>query len=141
MHISLVTLGVRDLAASTAFYEAMGWRVSSDSVPDQVTFLVGGGVVIGLFGWDALALDAHLPTGSGEHFRGTSLAINLPDPATVDEVIAKAGELGAEIVKAPRSVFWGGYSGYFRDLDGHLWEVAHNPGWPLDEHGQVRLPV
>lgn len=138
--ITLVTLGVRDLAAATDFYVAWGWEPSSLSVPGQVSFFRTGTCALGLFGWDDLAEDANLsPEGDG--FRGVSLAQNLPDQTAVDARFAAGISAGATVVKEPEEVFWGGYSGYLADLDGHLWELAHNPGWPLRDDGGVDLPV
>lgn len=139
-HVSLITLGVDDLDAATAFYEAMGWVRSPASVEGEVAFMVGGAVVLGLFGAQALAADAGVPD-VGRAPGGVALAMNLPSQAAVDEAMATARGAGATIVKAPQHAEWGGYSGYFADLDGHLWEVAHNPGFPLSEDGRVTLPV
>ncbi len=136
--ISLVTLGVADVARSTAFYEKLGWKRSSAS-QDAITFIRLKGVVLGLFSRDALAHDAgveNTPAG----FSGVTLAHNVTSPAGVDAVYKFALSCGATAVKAPEKVFWGGYSGYFADPDGHLWEIAHNPFAPLDEHGHMILP-
>ena len=137
-NISIVTLGVEDLAASTAFYESIGWRNTTAS-QDSVTFLQGHSVVLGLYGRAALAEDAEVdPAGSG--FRGVSLAINLESEAAVDAFFDKAVSCGAAATKKPQKVFWGGYSGYFSDPDGHLWEVAFNPFFQGDvSTGQLSL--
>ncbi len=138
LRLSLVTLGVADIARATAFYEALGLTRGAAS-NDAVTFFDMDGVILGLYGREALAEDAEVsPDGHG--FRATSLAWNLADRPAVDAAFRHAVALGATPVKAPREVFWGGYSGYFADLDGHLWEVAHNPFFPFDERGAVRLP-
>lgn len=137
-YISLVTLGVSDIARATAFYEALGWETAGPS-NEAVSFMRGGNVVLGLFGRTALAEDANVadaPTG----FSAVALAVNLPSEADVDAFVARALAAGASECKAPQKVFWGGYSGYFADLDGHLWEVAHNPFFPLDESGAIQLP-
>jgi catechol 2,3-dioxygenase-like lactoylglutathione lyase family enzyme len=137
-HISMITLGVADIARSTAFYEALGWRKAGPS-DDSVSFLKGGTVVLGLYGRAALAEDAAVedePTG----FAAVTLAANLPSEADVDRFYEQALAAGASARKPPEKVFWGGYSGYFADPDGHLWEVAHNPFFPLDENGAVQLP-
>lgn len=139
--INLVTLGVADVAASTAFYERLGWRASSASVPGVVTFFDLNGVLLGLFGAADLAADAHAgaaPAPSG--FRGQSLAINMPSEPEVDAVLAAAVEAGATLLKAAERADWGGWSGYFADPDGHAWEVAYNSGFPLDAAGRVVLP-
>ncbi len=136
--ISIVTLGVADVAASTAFYERLGWKKSSAS-QEGVTFIQMKGTVLALFGRDALARDAEV-ADSEPGFSGVTLAHNVSSPTGVDAVIKFAVSCGATLVKAPHKVSWGGYSGYFADPDGHLWEVAHNPFFPLDEHGHVVLP-
>lgn len=137
-NISIVTLGVEDLVASTAFYEKIGWSNTMAS-QDSVTFLQGHSVVLGLYGRAALAEDAEVdPVGSG--FRGVSLAINLESEEAVDAFFAKAVSCGAVATKKPQKVFWGGYSGYFSDPDGHLWEVAFNPFFQGDvSTGQLAL--
>lgn len=134
----MVTLGVADLARSTAFYESFGWRRSSAS-EDTITFFSMQGSVLGLFGREALAEDAAVDSvGSG--FRGVSLALNCADRDEVDAVYAVWLDAGAAPVKRPEAVFWGGYSGYVADPDGHLWEIAHNPFAPNDDGGRMQLP-
>ncbi|WP_291913910.1 VOC family protein [Chitinophaga sp. CB10] len=137
--LTLITLGVRDLNRSLKFYEeGLGWKKSSDS-QEAVAFFSLGGMVLSLFGWDALAEDAgQTPAGSG--FRGISLAYNTRSREEVDAVLQLAEKAGGKIVKPAEEVFWGGYSGYFTDPDGHLFEVAHNPFWEMNEQGQVLLP-
>lgn len=135
--VNLVTLGVIDLARSRAFYAALGWRESSAS-QDEVAFLQLGPLVLALWGRDELAADAHL--GEPGTAGAMSLAINLVSRQETDEVYALALAAGATALKPPQAVFWGGYSGYFADPDGHLWEVAHNPHWELLPDGSVRLP-
>ena len=135
--ISLVTLGVADLGISLAFYCALGFRDTTAS-QEGVKFLNGANLVLGLFPRAELAKDAHLedvPTG----FAAQSLAMNLPDEASTDRLFQRAVSAGARIVKQPRKVFWGGYSGYFADPDGHLWEVAHNPFFATDANGVLQL--
>ena len=136
--VSLITLGVRDLARSRRFYEALGW-VPSGSSGDGVAFYQAGGSVLALFGRDDLAADAGVPA-DGSGFRGISLAQNLPEKAAVDRVMAEAVAAGAVPVRPAEDVFWGGYRGYFADPDGHLWEIAWNPFWPLAEDGSISLP-
>jgi len=136
--ISLITLGVADIARSRVFYEALGWIASSASTAD-VVFFHGKGPVLALWGRTALAKDAGVkdrPSG----FSGAALAYNARSDAEVDEVFAHAVKLGAQAVKIPRKTFWGGYGGYFADPDRHLWEVAFNPFFPLDERGNLSLP-
>ena len=124
-HISMITLGVHDLAASVKFYEeGLGFpRMES---PPEVAFFTLNGTWLGLYGREALAEDATV-SAEGYGFESFSLAHNVHSEAAVDEVINQAVGAGAVLVKKPQKVFWGGYSGYFKDPDGHLWEVAHNP--------------
>lgn len=123
--ISMITLGVRDLAASVQFYEeGLGFpRLDS---PPEVAFFTLNGTWLGLYGREALAEDATVPA-EGSGFAAFALAHNVHSEEEVDAVVRKAVEAGATLVKKPQKVFWGGYSGYFADPDGHLWEVAHNP--------------
>jgi len=137
--INLVTLGVTDMARSRAFYEKLGFVASPASNAD-VTFFDANGIVFGLFGHDALAEDAHVTAGAVPAFRGVSLAWNAESEARVDAIMDHALACGAKLSKPAQKVFWGGYSGYFADPDGHLWEVAYNPFFPLDENGRIKLP-
>ncbi|MBB3229407.1 VOC family protein [Halomonas stenophila] len=123
--ISMITLGVTDLARAVRFYEqGLGWpRLES---PPEVAFFPLNGTWLGLYGREALAEDAGVPA-EGSGFSGVALAHNVASEAEVEEVLALAVQAGAEVVKPGQKVFWGGYSGYFADPDGHLWEVAHNP--------------
>ena len=123
--ISMVTLGVRDLAASVAFY-AQGLGLPRMESPPEVAFFTLDGTWLGLYGREALAEDATVPA-EGHGFAGVALAHNVASEAEVDAVLAQAVAAGARLVKPGQKVFWGGYSGYFADPDGHLWEVAHNP--------------
>lgn len=136
--LSLVTLGVADMARARAFYERLGFTASSESNA-HVTFFDAGGVVLGLFGRNALAEDAGV-ADTPPAFSGVSLAHNVRSEADVDRTMQEAAAAGATITKPPQKTFWGGYSGYFADPDGHLWEVAHNPFWQIDAEGRVRLP-
>lgn len=136
--LNIVTLGVSNVAKSRAFYEALGWHPSSAS-RDSIVFFDLGGVVLALFDREHLADDATVaPAGDG--FRGVTLAHNVESDADVDAALAQAERAGARIVKPASKVFWGGYSGYFCDPDGHLWEVAHNPFVTLDGQGRLQLP-
>lgn len=137
--ITMVTLGVADVAVSTAFYERLGFTRSSAS-NDNVTFFHTNGTVLGLYGHAGLAEDAGVNDTGSPSFRGVSLAHNLVSEEAVDEAFAHAVSCGATPVKKPEKVFWGGYSGYIADPDGHLWELAHNPFAPLGEDGQMQLP-
>jgi uncharacterized protein len=139
-HISMVTLGVADLDRATAFYEACGWERSSASVPGTVAFLHGSTAALGLFGRDALAADAGVSVAEAGVPAAVALAMNLPDRRAVDAALRVAAQAGGDITKPAEATEWGGYSGYFRDLDGHLWEVAHNPFFPLRADGGLTLP-
>jgi len=135
--ISLITLGVADLARARAFYEQLGWR--GQEVEETVFFQAGGMAVV-LWSEDKLADDAGLPRESGQRFRGMSLAQNVRSAADVDAVVAAAEEAGAVVTQRPAATFYGGYAGYFTDPDGHAWEIAHNPGFRLADDGSLVLP-
>lgn len=137
--INLITLGVADMPRSRNFYEALGFEASSAG-NDSVTFFDANGIVLSLYGHEALAEDARLAPDPPQQFRGVALAWNAGSEAEVDTIIAHAVSCGATLVKKARKVFWGGYSGYFSDPDGHLWEVAYNPFFPFDASGRIRLP-
>jgi catechol 2,3-dioxygenase-like lactoylglutathione lyase family enzyme len=134
--VSLITLGVRDLATSRAFYERLGWRVGLD-VEDTVFFQTGGSI-LALWGRDKLERDSAVVDGGG--WGGITLAHNVGSPDEVDRVIDEAREAGARIGREPSTTFYGGYAGVFVDPDGHPWEVAYNPGFALGDDGSVRLP-
>ncbi|MGA7270435.1 MAG: VOC family protein [Acidimicrobiia bacterium] len=135
--VSLVTLGVTDLARARAFYEALGWATDSDP-GDDVVFFQAGGMVLGLWDRGQLAEDSGVEDAGG--WGGITLAHNVSTPGEVDMVIEQASAAGATITRRPEATFWGGYSGVFVDPDGHPWEVAHNPFWTVAEDGSVRLP-
>jgi predicted lactoylglutathione lyase len=138
LRMSLITLGVADVAAATEFYERFGLRKSSAS-QESVSFFQLGPTVLGLFGREALKEDgkaASVWTGNG----GISLAQNLGNEAEVDRMMTHAANIGATILKPAQRAFWGGYHGYFADPDGHVWEIAYNPFLNLDEAGTVILP-
>lgn len=134
---SLITLGVADMARARRFYEdGLGWK--RGNADEAVTFYQTPGGMLGLYGREALADDAKVaPDGQG--FAGITLAYNARSREEVDAVLAEAVAAGARLVKAAEDVFWGGYSGYFADPDGHLWEVAWNPFWSIDAEGRVSL--
>ena len=136
--ITIITIGVDDLKRSTAFFERLGWRRSVRQA-QGVSFFQCGSVAVSLIPRSELAKDAGV-SPKGEGFGGFAIAYNTRLKEEVDDVLAEAKSAGADIVKPAQQVFWGGYSGYFRDLDGHLWEVAWNPSFPLDDRGAVRLP-
>ncbi|MBG1231777.1 VOC family protein [Aestuariivirga litoralis] len=137
--ITLITLGVKDLVAQRAFYERLGLKASSAG-NESVSFFQLGPVVLGLFGQEALAEDAHLPFEKQNRFKGSSLAWNCASEAEVDAGLELARKAGAKILKPAEKVFWGGYSGYFADPEDNLWEVAHNPFFPFDAQGALVLP-
>jgi uncharacterized glyoxalase superfamily protein PhnB len=138
--INLVTLGVDDVERASRFYEQLGWTRSSASVPGEVTFLHGTGCVLALWGADELATDAGVPSRAAEASGGYTLALNVESPAAVDEVLQAAASAGARITAPAVRADWGGYHGHFADLDGHVWEIAHNPHWPIGADGQLELP-
>ena len=135
--LSIVTLGVADLAEATAFYESLGWRRSSAS-QDSITFFQLEGSVLGLYEWNALADDASV-TADGSGFRGVTCALNLQSAAEVDAAYAEWVAVGGRAVHPPRTAVWGGYSSYVADLDGHLWEIAHNPYATIGADGRLVL--
>jgi hypothetical protein len=136
--LTLVTLGVADLARSRAFYEALGWRRSVKAA-EGVAFYQAGGIAVSLYPREELAKDAGVPP-EGSGFPRFALAHNVRGREEVDAVLAEAEAAGARIVKPAEEAFWGGYSGCFADPDGFLWEVAWNPGFPLSDDGAVILP-
>ena len=136
--MSLITLGVDDLARSRLFYEAMGWHGQE---VDQTVFLQAGGLALVLWGRDKLADDAGAETSERRAgFDGVVLAQNVRSPQEVDEVVAAAERAGGRVTRPPRKTSYAGYAGYFADPDGHLWEVAHNPGFSLAADGTITLP-
>jgi uncharacterized protein len=138
--VSLATLGVADVARSTEFYQSLGWRLSSSSVPGVVSFFQTAGGLLSLVKTDDITTDAGIaPRRSGD-FRGVMLAINVESPDAVDEALRSVVQAGAVLVKAGNAAEWGGYLGFFLDPDGHLWEITYNPGFPLSDAGVPRLP-
>lgn len=135
--VTLITLGVADLARSRAFYAALGWTPAEET--EGVSFYQMQGAVLALFGREALAADQGRP-GAALGTGAMTLAQNFPTEAEVDAAWAAALAAGAEPLKAPEKVFWGGYSGYYADPDGHVWELAMNPFWPLRADGSLTLP-
>lgn len=133
--LSLVTLGVADTGRARSFYEALGW--SGESPDGDVVFFQAGGMIVGLWGRDDLATDSGVTDAGG--WGGVTLAHNVTSPDEVDRVLAEARSAGARIARPGAPTEWGGYSGVFIDPDGHPWEVAHNPGWPIDDEGNTLL--
>jgi len=134
--LSVVTLGVADLERARRFYEGLGWR-RGNKHPEVIFFQLNG-LVLALFSREQLAADAKVPAG-GSGFGGVALAFCTRSRAEVDAVMAEAEAAGARILKPAEDAFWGGYSGYFADPDGHPWEVAWNPEWELTAEGDVKL--
>jgi uncharacterized protein len=134
--VSLITLGVRDLARARRFYEALGWPTGA-APGDDVVFFRSGGTVLALWDRASLAEDSSVTDAAG--WGGVTLAHNVRSPAEVDAVLAEAEAAGATIGRPGAETFWGGYSGVFLDPDGHPWEVAHNPHWTLRDDGSVDL--
>ncbi len=136
--VTMISLGVDDVAASTAFYKRLGWVPSVGMSNESITFFQIGGIFMGLYGRTALAEEANLTVGTG--FGGMAIAYNGRSKDEVDAVLALAEKSGAKILNPAKEMFWGGYSGYFADPDGHVWEVAFNPFLPIAEDGTIKLP-
>jgi uncharacterized protein len=134
--VSLITLGVRDLGRSRAFYEALGWTTRAQP-GDDVVFFQAGGMIVALWDRASLAEDSGVEDAGG--WGGITLAHNVRSPEEVDAIIAEADAAGAKIARRGAETFWGGYSGVFLDPDGHPWEIAHNPHWSVGEDGSVTL--
>jgi len=137
--ISLITLGVSDLARAREFYEALGW---SGVEVDETYFVQAGGLAFVLWSRTKLANDAGVDNSDAEPsgFGGMTLAHNVRSRAEVDAIMTSAAGAGATVTKPTAETFYGGYAGYFADLDGHLWEIAHNPGFTLSDDGSLVLP-
>ena len=136
-HLHIITLGVQDLETSKVFYaETLGWKLSRPQ--EGIAFFQAGGVVLALFPREELAKDA-LVSDDRHGFAGISLAYNAQSEAEVDEIIRDLKAKDVKILKEPQKAFWGGYSSYFADPDGYCWEVAHNPFFPFDESGNLKL--
>jgi catechol 2,3-dioxygenase-like lactoylglutathione lyase family enzyme len=135
--LSLVTLGVANLARARAFYEGLGWKTRAEP-DDDVVFFQAGCMIVALWPRDQLAEDTVVEDNGG--WGGVTLAYNTRSPEEVDEVITQAKAAGATIGRPPAETFWGGYSAVFVDPEGHPWEVAHNPRWRIEADGSVKLP-
>jgi predicted lactoylglutathione lyase len=135
--VSLITLGVADLARAKTFYAALGW-IPTEELPEVVFYQING-MALGFFGMEHLARDQGRPD-SKLGVGGMTLGINFETEAEVDQAFAQALDAGATCLKAPEKVFWGGYSGYYADPDGHVWETSFNPFWPLEADGSLTLP-
>jgi catechol 2,3-dioxygenase-like lactoylglutathione lyase family enzyme len=138
--LTVITLGVDDIARARRFYcEGLGWTAGAGSSED-IVFIPVGHLVLALYPRQLLAEDAGLAAGARGGFDGVTLAQNVHSKAEVDAALAQAAAAGARISRPAQEVFWGGYSGYFVDPDGHAWEVAYNPHWGLSPDGRVLLP-
>ena len=135
--VSLVTLGVADYGRAKAFYEALGWSVTWEA--EETAFFQANGVVLVLWSREKLAADMGI-ADEAARWGGIALAHNVGSRDEVDEVVELARGNGAEVTRKPAETFYGGYAGAFRDLDGHVWEIAHNPGFGLEDDGSVSLP-
>jgi uncharacterized protein len=134
--VTVITLGVRDLARARGFYEALGWNTGA-APADDVVFFQAGDMVLSLWDRAKLAEDSRVEAGRG--WGGVTLALNVGSPEEVRSVTEEARAAGASIAREPGETFWGGYASIFHDPDGHPWEVAHNPHWQLTPDGGVRL--
>jgi uncharacterized protein len=132
--VSVITLGVGELARARGFYEALGWQTTAQA-DAEVAFFHAGEMVLALWDRGLLAADSAVEDSPG--WGGVTLALNLDGPREVDATIEQARAAGARIAREPAATFWGGYSGVFIDPDGHPWEIAHNPHWSLDADGRV----
>ncbi len=135
--LSLVTLGVADIRRARDFYESLGWRGQE---VEETVFFQAGSIGLVLWGRDKLAADAGVADSGRGGFDGVVLAHNVRDRSEVDAVVAAAARAGGTVTRAPSETFYGGYAGCFADPDGHVWEVAHNPGFPLDDDGAITIP-
>jgi uncharacterized protein len=135
--ISLVTLGVADLARARTFYERLGWQGQEI---EETVFFQAGGLALVLWGRGKLADDAGLEDKSTDGFGGIILAHNVRSRVEVDDVLRAAADAGAEVTRPARETFYGGYAGFFSDPDGHVWEIAYNPGFALGEDGAITIP-
>jgi catechol 2,3-dioxygenase-like lactoylglutathione lyase family enzyme len=135
--ISLITLGVSDLARAREFYESLGWQGVE---VEETYFVQAGGLAFVLWSRTKLADDAGVESADNDGFGGITLAHNVRSRAEVDAIMTSAAAAGATVTKPAAETFYGGYAGYFADLDGHLWEIAHNPGFTLSDDGSLVLP-
>lgn len=136
--ISIVTLGVQDLSRSIAFYEALGWERCESSIDDEISWFRTADSYLGLFGWSELAADANLTSPTRGSFGGITLAVCVETPEAVDRAIEEAVAAGGSLLK-PGTELSFGYSGYFADPDGHPWEVAYNPSFPIGPEGRITI--
>ena len=136
--VSMITLGVADLERARAFYEGViGWTAAPG--PPGIAFFDLGGIVFSLYPHDDLARDIKAEAGTSGDYSGFALAHNVRTEAEVDAIFSRLGDAKATIIKPPERAFWGGYSGYFADPDGHIWEIAHNPHWTIESDGRISM--
>lgn len=135
--ISLITLGVADLESARAFYQQLGWEGQE---VEETVFIQAGGIALVLWGREKLALDCGISDDRISGFHGVVLAHNVRSAEEVDDVMASAEAAGARVTRPAAKTFYGGYAGFFTDLDGHAWEIAHNPGFPLASDGSITIP-
>jgi len=135
--VSLITLGVADVQRAKAFYRRLGW---DGQEAEETVFIQAGGIALVLWSRAKLALDCGLADERAAGFSGVVLAHNVRTATEVDEIIAAAEGAGATVTRPATTTFYGGYAGYFTDLDGHAWEIAHNPGFPLADDGSISIP-
>jgi uncharacterized glyoxalase superfamily protein PhnB len=135
--VSLITLGVADVARAREFYEQLGWV--GQEVEETVFFQTGGSALV-LWGRDKLAADSGVADDGRDGFGGFALAQNVRSQAEVDQLLADAQRAGAAVTRPPAATFYGGYAGCFTDPDGHVWEIAHNPGFPIEDDGSITIP-
>lgn len=135
--VSLITLGVADVASARNFYAALGWQGHE---VEETVFFQAGGIGIVLWSREKLAADGRLEDEGGDGFGGVALAHNVRSREEVDALLAAAEAAGAKITKEAEETFYGGYAAYFTDLDGHVWEIAHNPGFAIAADGSLQLP-
>jgi uncharacterized protein len=138
-NFAIVTLGVADLERSAGFYRDLGWEQRGD-LSDGIVWFKTSGSWLGLFGYDELAADVGVEADPTQPaYRGITLAVNLPSESAVDLAFVRVVEVGGRVVKPATRAEWGGYSGYFADPDGHLWEIAYAPGFPVDADGRIEI--
>jgi uncharacterized protein len=137
--VSLITLGVEDLARATAFYEALGWKRGFRAA-EGVSFFQIGGIILSLWSQESLAEDAGVAARTDRGFRGVALAHNVRERNEVDAVVAALEAAGGTVTKPPEEKVWGFYGAYVADPDGHLWEIAWNPSFAIAEDGGIKLP-
>jgi predicted lactoylglutathione lyase len=135
--VSLITLGVKDVARARRFYEQLGWHGQE---VEATVFFQAGGLALVLWAREKLAADSGVDDDGECSFAGIALAHNVRSTEEVDRIVSDAAAAGATVTRAPSTTFYGGYAGCFRDPDGHVWEVAHNPGFQLDDVGALTLP-